>query len=558
MASLPSFEHTLSSAGAEKRVFYMALAPDLRRVRHMRKIIVLNVRYDGTEPRGCGKSFARKGISDDMDILSTDLLTINHDAKHVGQTQKLMNDDLMVGLEDQIQRQLQVQEKSKCTFFDSFYSLNGFMNTDDPIYISRVFHGQPTIQEELDFTAQNQKSFTLNLMIHLDQKWCLLTEYHIKMSLLVPVGDDPELIWQRFGRQQNFLVIQLSDGCYYIMPGTKVSPSTVRELQQRYVDSVDKTNETYYSPINTCSYDQIMKLDNLQICLADLREIKKDIGAKISGALANEKSYEAIRRQILSVSTCVENLKEMLNTQKYKNYQLQKKCERQQVSKRLVSDSIESSSVLSHRTQTPKSAMSNELADYMVKLDQAMGQSDLEKARIAKDLLFTFPINPTSSKGSTSKYSFQLFGYRFPPMTSPSQLVKVLNRLTRSQMSQLNALMGYIVLIMLRLSSYLSVPFKYPVRFLGSNCYIYDPISRTQTKSRVYPLFIAQNSSLVIRFTYGLMLINKNLNQLFESENIYKVDEFNLLVNIKIFLTCLSGYDGHTDINKLAHGTIDD
>ena len=50
-----------------------------------------------------------------------------------------------------------------------------------------------------------------------------------------------------------------------------------------------------------------------------------------------------------------------------------------------------------------------------------------------------------------------------------------------------------------------------------------------------------------MKFTYALLLLSKNLEQLYEAENITKVEDTSLLTSLKIWLTCVEGY---TDAQK--------
>ncbi|VEU22222.1 DEKNAAC103250 [Brettanomyces naardenensis] len=442
-----------------------------------------------------------------------------------------------------------MQEVSRPTFFDSFYTLNRFMNTQNPFYISSVFKKRVSIQEDLDFDSVNEKSSTLNLFIRLNGVWQLLCQYHVKLSLLVNIGDNLEEIHEHLKDQANFLIIRLADGCYYALPDTNLSPYWILTLQEQHKQNVlNRISTLYHSRQRTCSYDQIMKLDNLSTCIRDLLVIKKDLEDRIHEALQSG-MHTATEPQMKESSARNAHIKRMADAQRFRKFQLTRSIEHNRALQDAKQNTIRSLKSLPESMQERDQfgPIKDDLADHIVKLDQVNVGLNLEKSRIAKDLLFIFPIESTGIRKSSSKYNFQLFGYKFPSTSSMSQLVKLLNKLSRTQMARLNALIGYMVLILIKLSGYLRIPLRFPARFLGSNSYIHDPISHILTRNRLYPLFVTQNSTLILRFSYGLILLTKDLNQLFEYENLYKVDDFNLLVNFKIFLTCLTSYDGRSD-----------
>ncbi|QPG73226.1 hypothetical protein FOA43_000533 [Brettanomyces nanus] len=550
------------------------IGPGLRRVRHIHSLSIYNIRLQGsgrqhhknssqysfhldsteTRPSTSYLDLENAQLGSIKDSLSP--ATTRDDTykeqlqKHrKGQLQQPDN-QFLLGLDDQIQEQLNIQDLKRDTFFDSFYSLNNFMKVDDPFYISRVFKNQLTIKEDLDFDSFNAKSSSLNLFVKRGSSWSLLCQYHIKLSLLVNVGDNLELVEKHFKNRANFLLIQLSDGCYYILPDSGIPFHLIHQLQVEHKKNVlDRIENLYHSKQRTCSYNQIMKMNNLSVCIRDLMWIKRDLGSRINEALRqHENSYAGVEEKIELISSQLLSLKELLKDQEFHNSQLRRKIKSIHINGDAKKNTIELLSSRRYLLISPDfDSVKEQLIGYMDGLGQTNTSLNLEKSRVAKGLLAIFPIISSSAKTKSSKYDFELFGYRFPTTSSTTQWVKILNRLSRTQMARLNALLGYLVLIIIKLSDYLCVPLRYPVKFLSSNSYIHDPISRTKNKNRLYPLFITQNSTLILRFSYGLMLFTKDLDQLFEYENLYKVEEFNLLVNLKILLTCLTSYDCRSD-----------
>lgn len=109
-------------------------------------------------------------------------------------------------------------------------------------------------------------------------------------------------------------------------------------------------------------------------------------------------------------------------------------------------------------------------------------------------------------------------------------------------MLRLSALTGYISYIINLYAHYLRVTLRYPIRYLGSRSYIRDFVSPKATKNGIFPLFLTQNTTLALKFTYGLMLLTSDLEQLFNNEQLYKIDDLNLLFNLHTFLQGMTTY----------------
>lgn len=497
------------------------IPPSLRRIRHVRSLSILNIHL-----KDKGKKRNR--------ALRTDL-SILHNMNYQN-NEPLLND--YQGGSIEVKRQLHAQEITSNNLFDCFYTLNEFMNLNDPFYISRAFSDLMSLQEEVDFDIPHGKAFTVNLFLKLEGHWNLLTQFHVMMSCLVSLGNDLDLIWKSIKKCTNLLLIRLSDHCYYTIPDGTVSDSVCSSLQQNYCKKMQSRAITlYHSRQPTCSYDQIMKLDNLRMCIDDLLAIKRNLCCSIKQLLNKKRkiyNYESSERLIKAE---IAQLKQLLKNKEYTNISLHRHIDKlQKYQHSPISVLIDSSS--------NKHDLKDKCAMYLVKIDEMSISLNLEKSRISKDLLFIFPIKSYTKTSSPKKGTiYELFGIHFPLVPSKKWLVNKLLLLPRSQMSRFNALIGYMVLIIAQLSRYLRVTLTSPLRFFGSDSYIYDPTS-INLKNHIFPLFITQNSTLIVRFSYGLYLLTRDIDQLFTSEGLYETNNYNILSKIKILLSYMEDYDG--------------
>jgi len=450
--------------------------------------------------------------------------------------------------ESPIQRQEVLQRLSQDTFFDTFYTLNKFMNVNNPFYISRVFHECANIQEDVDFNAINEKSLTLNLFINYKGKWRLLIQYHIMLPLMKCIGSDVKQIRKLFWKKPNFLTINLSDDCCYILPDTDVSNDMINALQKTCLQKLQqRTNLLYHSGQTTCTYDQIMKLNNLSTCIKDILDVKKSVCYRLHRSAKKQTNKKGDILSKISI------LRSTLNSRKLYNLELSQLAKHLQSSvnkKKMIIDNLLNLSLKFY--PKPKiDVIKKKLQDYLSLFDQVLDGLNIEKARIAKDLLYIFPMKRVSMlNGSSLKRNYELLGYRFPPAPTRHKLLSLLMKLQRAQILKLSALTGYISYIICLYARYLQINLRYPIHYMGSRSYIRDFISPKATNNNVFPLFITQNATLVLKYTYGLMLLTSDLEQLFNNERLHNIEDLNLLFNLHTFLQGMSNYG--TDVTDFA------
>ncbi|GME86107.1 unnamed protein product [Ambrosiozyma monospora] len=192
MASVPHLQRPthdkLSNRLQLNDLLRCSIQPDQRRLRHIKSLIIQNVKYKGSNNHERNSSNTNsKGLNNGK--------SAKQQLKTVGDLIERSNNSIQIlGLNNKLERQLQLQELNASTFYDCFYTINGFMDIEDPIYISPIFKKEFEISEELNFLGLNRNSITINLFIKYNSKWCLLRQFHIKLSFLVNLGDNLDLI----------------------------------------------------------------------------------------------------------------------------------------------------------------------------------------------------------------------------------------------------------------------------------------------------------------------------------------------------------------------------
>lgn len=494
----------------------------------------------------------------------------------------------------EIRRQLEFQKINEDTFFDCFYTINNFLNIDDPYFISRVFPSHVELADELEIHAF-AKSATINLFVKSEySSWKLSRQYHIKLSLLVNLGDDLYRVESKLKHLKNLLLLRFTDDCYYTLPNEAISPELIKSLRSTYLQNIiEKFEDFHYKP-SSCSYDQIMTMNNYSRCIHDLLHTKLALDDRISQELIKENSLHKILDNQNTLKTSSEHLNDVVHKKVSHNFQLEKKVAliKKQINE-LKSRVLQLKYPAEVRTSDTSIGLATETSTIQEENSKLTSQINIEKARIASIIQFIFPMKPISNK-----HDFSLFQTCFPSSLIPqtksfekshhstiipisivsSTIIQRLAQVSRPHSERLNSLIGYIALIVLTVADIFNIPLRYPIRELGSSSYIHDPISNFNVSPRaslpkvlndpsaaksatIYPLFICRNATLAVKFTYALLLLRKDLEQLYEVEGIVKVEEFNLLVACKIWLTCVEGYtdnnvDDFEDIDNTSGGSI--
>lgn len=497
-----------------------------------------------------------------------------------------LNNSLMQPIE--IRRQHEFQKINYETFFNCFYTINNFLNIDKPYFISRIFPYFAEVADELEIHVF-AKSATINLFIKRgNDNWKLIKQYHVKLSLLINLGDNLELIEERLKGVKNILILKLSDDCYYTLPNDSIERETIDILRSTYLEKIAEKFDNFYYKQTSCSYDQIMTMNNYSRCIHDLLYTKNTLDYRISNEIKRDNGIHNIMDQSNTLKTSNEHLKEVLDRKISHNYQLQSKINSlKQKKEKLKSRNMQIKYPPTSNIKDTSIGLATETYDIQRESLKLQAEINLEKARIADIIQFIFPMKPIKFK-----HDFSLFQTCFPSSLIPhskyvgesdhtkiiptsilsSTIIQRLTQISRPHCERLNALIGYIAQIVLTVADIFNIPLRYPIRVLGSNSYINDPISNfnatANTKftnmlndtsitktSTIYPLFICQNATLAVKFTYALFLLRKNLEQLYEVEGIVKVEEFNLLIACKIWLTCVEGY---ADAVKYGNSNDDD
>lgn len=587
MASAPRYDEGACAESDGISLFPSCIQPRLLNLSHVRSILIRNIKVQERQ-----REFPKTHFKDRNRENSIDIDFRERDWEHVRirkgrSTHSLRlsitkneteggNDEAKVPVfaaqPEEVRKQVELQEYYNMAFFECFFTVSLFLNDNNPYFISRLFEPNVDVEEDLSLPF---KSGPVTISLYLrqleDDKWKLHNQVHLNFTMLVNLGDEYPLIERKLCDTENLLVLRMSDGCYYTMQNKRLNNEAVSILQSTFRKKMEDRSIHFNHLQNSCTFDQIMILNNYSRCLHDLKNTTRILIQRINAECSNEETRNRILETIDYKKSRVENYKELISAKQSINNDLGEKITELKNLRDVLKAKIQQLNQI--RELQEKDCVENaEKLQLLVQSNEKLNsQIHKGKSDICKIIQFIFPIEPFKRK-----YNFSLFGISIPQALTPSRTLSLelkkegiipvystpdatiqkVAQLPKSKMDPINALFGYISLMILKLADILQVPIRYPIKYLGSNSYIVDPItswnsSSGKNQSKIYPLFICQNITLAVKFTYALLLLSKNLEQLYEAENITKVEDTSLLTSLKIWLTCVEGYtDAQTYENE--------
>ncbi|CAM9014169.1 unnamed protein product [Wickerhamomyces anomalus] len=153
--------------------------------------------------------------------------------------------------------------------------------------------------------------------------------------------------------------------------------------------------------------------------------------------------------------------------------------------------------------------MKEEFSSSLIKHENVLQELLIERAKVTKIVAKIFPRDDIREWLNVRDFEI------LPEQLSQNELTKLINTNDKVVIEQINASFGYLCQIVYLLSHYLAIPLKYQVQPFGSTSYIIDKISKINQRT-IFPLF---NTTHYYRFQYGVMLLNKNIQDI--SKEVY-------------------------------------
>ncbi|KAK6516779.1 hypothetical protein TWF506_006668 [Arthrobotrys conoides] len=400
---------------------------------------------------------------------------------------------------------------------DTFFTLHHDSIGDDPFYISETVPSSinPTFQSfelgECGPAITRLDSLIIRIWARKEQSsgFGLLVELNIGLSYLQFIGRSLENF--NFTFPENCVVIILSDGCYTIF--SELDPKLIK----RYV-APRPTKRVLAEAAESCSFDAILKLKNLEECIYDAMETQAHVEKQMDSIASSKADYLSHVRALDEENLELKDARKIVSREKKRLEALRKHRDalKQSISgrKAAIDAGIENRAVAKLHLQNAKQL----LHQRVVEAGNTVTAMATRRKVILDYLTKIYPIEHIPEQ----PLNFTICNLHLPNEPPEGHNEDVIA-----------AALGYVAHLVYLLSFYLSVYLRYPILPKGSSSMVQDPISVIQG-SRYFPLWA--KGVPYFRFEYAIFLLNKNIEQLMESQKCIVLDIRQTLPNLKYLL----------------------
>ncbi|KAF3127522.1 hypothetical protein TWF594_000649 [Orbilia oligospora] len=414
-------------------------------------------------------------------------------------------------------RQKKLVDATLGKLVDTFFTLHHDSVGDDPFYISETVPSSinPTFQSfelgECGPAITRLDSLIIRIWARKEQSsdFGLLVELNIGLSYLQFIGRSLENF--NFTFPENCVVIILSDGCYTVF--SELDPKLIK----KYV-APRPTKRVLAEAAESCSFDAILKLKNLEECIYDAMETQAHVEQQMDSIASSKAEYLSHVRALDEENLELKDARKIVSRERKRLEALRKHRDslKQSISgrKAAIDAGIENRAVAKLHLQNAKQL----LHQRAVEAGNTVTAMATRKKVILDYLTKIYPIEHIPEQ----PLNFTICNLHLPNEPPEGHNEDVIA-----------AALGYAAHLVYMLSFYLSVYLRYPVIPKGSSSMVQDPISVIQG-SRYFPLWA--KGVPYFRFEYAIFLLNKNIEQLMESQKCIVLDIRQTLPNLKYLL----------------------
>ncbi|CAG8528932.1 4624_t:CDS:2 [Diversispora eburnea] len=286
------------------------------------------------------------------------------------------------------------------------------------------------------------------------------------------------------------------------------------------------------SKLNRVPSPQVSRLNNIENCLIDMQTSRDEIMTEIGQILEREKTKLVLQREKSSSSLSLSRYRAEIADQRNaldedrqriislrenirsRRTALEDAKRRYQTENEYLEESqkiLERDRVVLNRVDVNSEAL------YITSSKLYVRQREL-----VTDLLTIYPIEPIQSE----TLSFKILGVSLPNSV-----------FTGCNEELVGTALGFTCHLIQMLSYYLGVPLKFPMTPMSSRSLIHDPISPLSIP-RQFPLYSKGVDRF--RFEWAVFLLNKNIEQLMNSQGLVVADLRHTLPNLKYFILSMA------------------
>ncbi|KAF6824874.1 uv radiation resistance protein [Colletotrichum musicola] len=494
------------------------LLPQNRKLRHLRGIYLRNLSF--VRPRGRTIDDALLNATPAKLDALRDAPQLHHAMSSDNLRPKARRRSTALAQASPLTRQRMLQFTVDGRAADVFFSLH-CEGEEDPVYISEMKDRATNFNFHFFDLNHHGPSVTRAPVVTIKiwakrTSWTLLLEDTIDLRSLHFIGT---LQNHRF--PPNGLVFHLVDGIYSLdVPAKHVHPKDL-------------------PPLQTSSYNALMKLATLDNSIQDAIATQEQITAQINGILEQIPHNEAP-----AAEEKVKLARKYVSAEQRALKAAEKRREELRESIRARREAIANGRALQVKAEEDVANAAEHLASSKALLAQTQEQIRGQRRRICADLSHIYQIVPAPSSGTLN---FQIAGLPLPNSEYDTSASR------GPDDDRLSAALGYVAALTSVLQFYLSVPLPYPITAFASRSSIRDDISlltdlnsAQAARQRDFPLYIPRGGSTAAhyRFDYGWFLLNKDIEALCASQGLKIPDIRQTLPNLKYLLyVCSAGTD---------------
>ncbi|KAK9471492.1 uncharacterized protein V1510DRAFT_420077 [Dipodascopsis tothii] len=392
----------------------------------------------------------------------------------------------------------------------------------------------PTFQNfdlatSLSAFIRRMTSVTVKFWTRSGDGWALLVDVFVLMPTLKYISSSVDDI--RYTLDSNTVLFVLTDGVYVMFSdfplqtdifdnGFSRTPSA--SALNRLRSSASLAEDAAGGPLEkSSSYEAIMRLNTLDECIGDAERTRLAVQADMDEVLKRnrrvlqlvlgERQQEvalAYKRNALAVEG--RRLKEAEQVRDDARLQIRRRREQLLAGRAAL-----------NAGRAEHARAQDEFADDRLELDSLAFELAKERRRVCTDLQKLYPIEPILDK----TLAFSIRGVELPNTAYEG-----------FDEDKLGTALGYTAHLVYLMAYYLGVKLRYPIYPSSLRSYVFDPISVLQGP-RAFPLW--PKGSVYYRFEYGVFLLNKDIEQLMNSQSLLVIDLRHTLPNLKCLLLAL-------------------
>ncbi|KAG0273495.1 hypothetical protein BGZ95_010694 [Linnemannia exigua] len=388
------------------------------------------------------------------------------------------------------------------------YTSDTVMSSNNPKYSPLEEHGF------LDPSKRRIGSVVVRIWAgYRDSGYFVLLEWKVELCCLRYIGK--ELRDLPSGLPNNMILFGFKSGYY-------TAPDEDEQTDHPHTQALEPVATIPGAGVSrSYTYETVMRLNNLHECIADTKKSRDEIKHSIEAAMNKENAPMILQKRREEYTERLWHLQRQVGHELNVLEEAQDRAEalRQEhaVRRKTLADARE-------RGQTQDMYLKeniNNLIKNKESLFHVLKEYSAKRTELIATLFTIFPI--TESEGDPNS----LMICKVP---LPNSVY------TGMDEDMISIALGFACQLVVMLAHYLNVPLRYPLTPMGSRAFVVDPVSLL-IGPKDFPLFgKGQDRN---RFEYGVFLLNKDIEQLMNSQGLQFMDLRQTLPNIRYLMETL-------------------